>query len=391
MKKKLLSAFVVIAMICTMLSGLSITASAAQTSTETWTKLTTAHTNQWLGENGKTYYYYVTEDTTLTAKTAGYSGIGIRGTVYIYVPSGVILTLNGAAGNGKTGGGAGILLPEGTTLYLIGNGTAVANGGAAAAGSKGVDGEDGSITVKSTTSGSYYGGNGGAGGAGGGGAGAGVGTTGGTGGDGGAGGKGDGGAINSDHTNRTGGSNGKKGGAGAAMGTLYTQSTLKLTAKGGSASGTRGAAGNAGKSVYDSGSGWANNHTAGGGGGGGGGGSGSAANNIGTGGAGGGGGGGGSGAYVLYKTGTAAYYYAKADGGYGGYGYKNGANGTGQNSTTLYRYNNKNATTIATAGDCLYKSGGGWFRWCHRACEHIKVCKTRFPLVLHRLLHRHEQ
>ncbi len=122
-------------------------AAATQTSTTAWTELTTSHTNQWIGTNGNTTYYYVTQNTTLTATTAGYFGVGIKGTVYIYVPFGVTLNLNGAAGSGKTGGGAGILLPSGSTLYLIGSGTVNANGGKAADGTKGDDGAVGKMNV----------------------------------------------------------------------------------------------------------------------------------------------------------------------------------------------------------------------------------------------------
>ena len=151
-----------------------------QTSSAAWTALTEGSTTgMTLGAADATTYYYMTENLTFSNNTAGGSGLTIQGTVYIYIPSGVTLTATGADGEGTTGGGAGILVPSGTTLNIFGEGTIVATGGKAANGGNGGNG-----TAASFVSPNYYAGLGGAGGNGGGGAGAGIGTAGGNGGNG---------------------------------------------------------------------------------------------------------------------------------------------------------------------------------------------------------------
>ena len=151
-----------------------------QTSSAAWTALTEGSTTgMTLGAADATTYYYMTENLTFSNNTAGGSGLTIQGTVYIYIPSGVTLTATGADGEGTTGGGAGILVPSGTTLNIFGEGTIVATGGNAANGGNGGNG-----TAASFVSPYYYAGLGGAGGNGGGGAGAGIGTAGGNGGNG---------------------------------------------------------------------------------------------------------------------------------------------------------------------------------------------------------------
>ena len=158
---------------------------------------------------------------TATTKTInGTLTVPTGGTVTIYIPAGVTLTINGAnAGNGYNGntgdesprkshshnstcagnggkenacGGAGgngampaICVPTGATLIITGEGTLIAKGGNAGSGGNGGNGQDahGSFIVN------YYGGAGGAGAGGGGGAAAAIGGAGGHGGAGGKGGK----------------------------------------------------------------------------------------------------------------------------------------------------------------------------------------------------------
>lgn len=158
---------------------------------------------------------------TATTKTInGTLTVPTGGTVTIYIPAGVTLTINGAnAGNGYNGnigdesprkshshnstcagnggkenacGGAGgngampaICVPTGATLILTGEGTLIATGGNAGSGGNGGKGQDanGSLVIN------YYGGAGGAGAGGGGGAAAAIGGAGGHGGAGGYGGE----------------------------------------------------------------------------------------------------------------------------------------------------------------------------------------------------------
>lgn len=216
-----------------------------QTSSAAWTALTEGSTTgMTLGAADATTYYYMTENLTFSNNTAGGSGLTIQGTVYIYIPSGVTLTATGADGEGTTGGGAGILVPSGTTLNIFGKGTIVATGGKAANGGNGGNG-----TAASFVSPIYYAGIGGAGGNGGGGAGAGIGTAGGNGGNGAA-------QLAEENASRPKanteewngelsglkGMNGTAGAAAAAMGTVNIASTITQTIAGG-AKGVGGAAG----------------------------------------------------------------------------------------------------------------------------------------------------
>ena len=278
-----------------------------QTSSAAWTALTEGSTTgMTLGAADATTYYYMTENLTFSNNTAGGSGLTIQGTVYIYIPSGVTLTATGADGEGTTGGGAGILVPSGTTLNIFGEGTIVATGGNAANGGNGGNG-----TAASFVSPNYYAGLGGAGGNGGGGAGAGIGTAGGNGGN---------GAAQLAEASRPKanteewngelsgliGTNGTDGAAAAAMGTVNIASTITQTIAGG-AKGVGGAAGlHGGYICYGEGDVYSSSddgdseievptfetvtYAVAGGGGGGGGAGGGSAKAIGTGGAGGGGG-----------------------------------------------------------------------------------------------------
>ena len=353
--------------------GLSLSASAGVASSS-WVKLNGSNAGLTIGTNGKTTYYYITENTTCdTSKSgtaAGTSGLTIAAgaTVYLYIPPSVTLTCKGKEGSGKTGGGAGIHLPSNSKLYVIGNGTLTAQGGAAAAGSNGTDGAKPNSNALASGICNIWppslnpnivwidvvSGSGGTGGAGGGGGGAGIGTPGGSGGSGGAGGVGYGvgdtevshfevqnGRIVNNGSSGCYGASGTAGGAGSAaagMGTLYIQSTIAQKISGGAASTSAGSYVNASvaatyKDVSNSLDG---NHVyrafAFPGAGGGGGGSGYAGANIGTGGGGGGGGAGGQ----AGGTGFADRKYSSTHGvkvnafvGGGGVG-----NSTGAGSTT---------------------------------------------------------
>ena len=215
-----------------------------QTSSAAWTALTEGSTTgMTLGAADATTYYYMTENLTFSNNTAGGSGLTIQGTVYIYIPSGVTLTATGADGEGTTGGGAGILVPSGTTLNIFGEGTIVATGGNAANGGNGGNG-----TAASFVSPNYYAGIGGAGGNGGGGAGAGIGTAGGNGGN---------GAAQLAEASRPKanteewngelsgliGTNGTAGATAAAVGTVNIASSIDKTQIAGGTKGVGGAAG----------------------------------------------------------------------------------------------------------------------------------------------------
>ena len=292
-----------------------------QTTSDDWTPITEGTTQgKILGAaqsgSSATYYYYVTKSLNFTNNRTdndgnGNSGLKIHGTVYLYIPTGLTITCEGANADGRTGAGAGIELASGNTLYIIGGGTVNATGGNAENGRDGgagtnADGSSGSWTRT---------GAGGSGGNGGGGAGAGIGTRGGTGGTGGA-----GGASNyydngkeDDAFRGTDGSNGTGGGSAGAMGTLYVANGTTVNATGGAAGTSGGAGGSRGRGyVYD---GSSYNVTVAAGGGGGGGGFGGAAANIGTGGPGGGGGGGAGGSQDWRSNSSGGVYVVDAPGG----------------------------------------------------------------------------
>lgn len=225
------------------------------TVTSAWTHLTAGSTT---GFELKDDYYYVSEDLTFSNTMGGainapgrYSGLYVREgkTVYLYIPKGVTLTAIGADANSNIGAGAGILLPKGSTLHIVGEGTLVAKGGNAANGGDGGNGTNGQLDEESV--GTWFLGKkiicgaGGEGGIGGGGAGAGIGTAGGFG--------GLGGVMNAapseSYADWEGGDlagvtgvNGNAGQAADEMGTLYIQSTITQQITGG-AKGNGGAAG----------------------------------------------------------------------------------------------------------------------------------------------------
>ena len=281
-----------------------------------WTYLSNGSSTGYTLSSGR---YYITENITFSNGATG-SGLTIASgaTVYLYIPQGVTLTATGGNASGRTGAGAGIELPQNSTLYLMGKGKVEAYGGNAANGS---NGSNGSNACQSESDDYIHGGNGGNGGDGGGGAGAGIGTRGGDGGNGGSG-PGHRSAAWTDVQ----GVDGNPGGAGSgasAMGKLYVDETfgLNVEAHGGS-KGYGGSGGSGGSSAAAHPG--ANLYLAGGGGGGGAGGGGGEAYSVGTGGCGGGGGGSGAAGNTTYThfSGTANKYHdAGAKGGSGG---KNG-------------------------------------------------------------------
>ncbi|WP_034785245.1 InlB B-repeat-containing protein [Eubacterium xylanophilum] len=189
--------------------------------------------------------YVVKENTTITATTAGTSALytevnGGKSSVIIYIPKGVTLTVKGADGNGRTGGGAGIYVPsdnpnttdvnERVTLIVTGQGKLVATGGKGGSAGNGSNGDNASSK--------YHAGNGGKGGNGAGGAGAGIGTSGGTGGaetTGGTGYDGSGGGDDNDEGSGTSGQNGNNGSNASRPGNVYIIGSVDVEATGGAA------------------------------------------------------------------------------------------------------------------------------------------------------------
>ncbi len=287
------------------------------------------------------------------------SGLTINpdATVYIYLPKDVTLTAQGGDALYYQGAGAGIELPENSTLILLGEGRVIAAGGNAANGGNGDNGGAGGWSESSGVSA----GSGGRGGDGGGGAGAGIGTRGG---DGGAGGSG--GIVNyaNDWENHDGikGEGGGKGNTAGAMGKLFYETTygLQVSATGGKAATNGGRAGSTGKNALRAGG---NNYSMGGGGGGGGGGFGGSAKNFGSGGAGGGGGGGGSSGTTRWSA--YGYFRSGSRGGGGGKNAEgNGRGGSASNNemSGTKTADNKN-TTLSDRnwekGNDTRKDGGG--------------------------------
>ena len=356
------------------------------TVTSEWTHITAGSTT---GFELKDDYYYVSENLTFTNTISGAgqgSGMYVQAgrEVHLYIPAGVTLTAIGADAYGIQGAGAGILLPSGTTLHILGEGTLVATGGNAANGGEGGKGGDGELDEESIDT-WFLGkkilcGLGGAGGDGGGGAGAGIGTAGGNGGNGSS---SDGERPQSYEEFEGGdiaghaGIPGEAGKSAATMGTLYIQSTITQQISGGAA-GSGGAPGGYGKCVYTGGElefqGIEVYNIAGvpipvpefdlkdfqsvsGGGGGGGGAGGGSAQPIGTGGA--GGGGGGSGACGSASAQSAWVYEdfgsVGAGGGKGGVG-TDGNNGT---DGCTFHFQSKDQSPFADIDDIKDGGAGG--------------------------------
>jgi len=240
----------------------------------------------------------------------------------INIKNGATLTVNGADASGTTGAAPAIHVPEGSTLYIVGEGTLIATGGAAANGGWGRDGSSGGVDIENTR------GSGGAGGEGGAGGGGGAPAIGGIGGAGGAGGSG------GDYTewrtcdkdsyigNGNDGGNGASGSNGGDMGKVVILGNVTVQATAGASATSDAGGGLSGAGANDSGSGWSNDFTAGGGGGGGGGARGQHSQyGIGGGGAGGAGGGGGGAGGTFCNSRYTAYVYAWGAGGKGGTSY----------------------------------------------------------------------
>ena len=319
-----------------------------QTASSKWTHITAGSTT---GFELKDDYYYVSENLTFTNTSGGAgqgSGMYVQAgrEVHLYIPAGVTLTAIGADAYGIQGAGAGILLPSGTTLHILGEGTLVATGGNAANGQDGYRGTNGELDEESVET-WFIGakiicGAGGHGGNGGGGAGAGIGTAGGHGGDGAAGPVGNESYKEWEGGDLAGvtGNNGGTGGDAEAMGTLNIQSSIITDIVGGAA-GSGGASGwpgnvsTTGGEIEFEGFEFVNGipiptfditemQAVAGGGGGGGGAGGGSAEAIGTGGA--GGGGGGSGA-----AGSACAHDSWVNDNWGSVGAGGGAGGIGTN------------------------------------------------------------
>ena len=305
--------------------------------------------------------YYVNKDVSYFNSSGG-SGLTIaeNATVYIYISEGVTLTATGGNASGKTGAGAGIELPESSTLYLMGKGKVKATGGNAGSGGDGGDGGNAGYSYNSWTET----GGGGRGGDGGGGAGAGIGTRGADGGAGGNGGSYNHYTVWTAH-NGTNGSDGNPGRTAAAMGKLFVDKTynLDVDANGGSQGARSGSGGNRGNCAIDDDRSY--NYSMSGGGGGGGGGFGGGAGAGGTGGPGGGGGGGGAGGAQDWTD--SEYYNVYSWGGKGGknadgnvYDSQKGklSDCDYRNSYTYSNYNWSEGDYNDPSGDCSMGSGG---------------------------------
>jgi len=284
--------------------------------------------------------YDVSESRTISA-AAGSSAFVVTDnkTVAINIKKGVTLTVKGGDANGAIGAGAAFSVRPGSTLYLMGEGTLVARGGAAANGLSGSTGGSGSINIKGN---SGIGGSGGEGGKGGGGAAAAIGGVGGDGGSGGSGGSGNEKPCSRGDFAGNGGSGnaGSSGSSGGAMGKVVILGNITVEATAGAVATADGAAGSSGEKGTDKGSGWTNNYAAGGGGGGGGGARGQDAQyGIGGGGAGGAGGGGGGAGGTLCNS-SSGYDTAWGAGGKGGKSHTGSTGSTGSSggdqTKTLY-------------------------------------------------------
>ena len=289
-----------------------------QTTSANWTALNAgSSTGYTIGTAGTTTYYYATGNLSFTNSTVGGSGLTIRGTVYLYIPSGKTVRCTGAkaSGTGLTGGGAGVELAAGNTLFLLGDGRLEATGGDGESGNRGDHGEDANFEYNKYC----QPGSGGRGGDGGGGGGAGIGTRGGNGGAGGAGGSAK--RDENEGTNKgVAGSPGSNGDTAGSMGTLYVYQgwNLSVVAKGGGHGWFTSAQSNRGKNAAED---PYNQYAASGGGGGGTSGNGSAGSDIGTGGGGGGGGGGAAGNSTWRNNASNGFYRVGAGGGKGGGNY----------------------------------------------------------------------
>ncbi len=263
--------------------------------------------------------YDVKQDLSFSA-SAGESALRVndKDVVAINIAKGVTLTVTGGSADGAKGAGAAIAVAPNATLYLMGEGTLVATGGATGNGLQGSAGGNGYYTESNDCGTSGAGGTGGAGGGGGAPA---IGGTGGTGGTGGKGGASATRSCDGSDFSRNGddGFAGTKGENGTAMGRVVILGNLTVSATAGAAATADGAAGVKGSLGTDAGSGNSRNYASGGGGGGGGGARGQSASfGIGGGGAGGAGGGGGGSGGTQCTAGGSGYDAPYGAGGKGG-------------------------------------------------------------------------
>ncbi|WNX83118.1 InlB B-repeat-containing protein [Agathobaculum sp. NTUH-O15-33] len=316
--------------------------------------------------------YIVSQNVSLTNAALSQPALSVENnaTAVLYIKSGCTLTLTGgAAKNGTSGGGAGLMIPSSSTLIVTGGGRLVATGGAGLAGTNGTKGTNAEMHVGGDEH--AVGGPGGKGGNGAYGPGAGIGGNGGKGGNGGDG----GGAPNKNTVGVDGwdeygyrGSDGGAGSAGGTMGKLYVLGKVSVSAQMGSSK-AYGNGGGYGAYANDAGSGWKKDYSAGGGGGGGGGGDDSYETyGIGGGNGGGGGGGGGNGGGVFWITrDTSGYQYTNGRG--GGGGVSNGGSGgtnttinrngdTDPSGTSGYIRNQHGDSPAATSGGSVGSHGG---------------------------------
>ena len=302
--------------------------------------------------------YYLSANKTFGSASSGTNGLKIASgaTVYIYIPAGVTLTANGKNGSGTTGGYAGILVPSGSKLVFLGEGTVIAKGGNGASGSKGGDGTDYNLE-HSDSKDTMAVPKGGTGGSGGGGAGAGIGTDGGSGGSG-SGSGGSGYNIDKDEgANGYAGTDGAPGADAKSTGEIYNVG-VTIAATGGNAGSAGGGKGYAGVSkcettdwFFDNGSGTYRGVA--GGAGGGGGGAGKAAAAIGTGGGGGGQGGGGGSAGYIWSA-----YYIGGGGGGAGAGAVYGTGGAKGSSAMFVDHDRTKGITAGSDGYSNSTTGG---------------------------------
>ena len=136
MKKRILSLLIALVMVLPLVPLMSINAGA-----ETSEELTAENTASVKTlKDGMTYF--ITQDLTINASKSNKNGLVVDNgaTVTLVIPYGTTLTVYGKNGSGTTGGGAAILLPNGATLKIVGEGKLVAVGGNAGNGSSGGSG-----------------------------------------------------------------------------------------------------------------------------------------------------------------------------------------------------------------------------------------------------------
>lgn len=207
------------------------------------------------------HVYTVSTSTTITATNAGEAGLRVRqnARVVINIKAGVTLTVKGADADADAGfaGMPGILVPENSTLVIIGEGKLIATGGKASNGLSGQNGEDAAgrpsgvsldntnrrFTYTYSDQFPNYGGYGGAGGDGGYGAGAAIGGYGGIGGKGGA--QRERGAVGTSYTGLEGNA-GSPGTVSGGMGKVYILGNVDASKTTLTVSATAGAAGSIG-------------------------------------------------------------------------------------------------------------------------------------------------